>query len=543
MLLQNLLTSQAQARPDSAALICGRESIGYGELDALTNRVARQLVEAGCEPGDRVGILLPKSIPAIAAMIGSLKAGCIYVPLDTGSPSARLAKIVDACEPKCILASSASATLLDGLFSEPAKTARIGWLGPDSPPERLGVAFTVAFTWDDVLQTLATPLACGTKAQDAAHILFTSGSTGVPKGVVITHSNIMSFLEWAARYFRPSPSDRISCHPPLHFDLSTFDIYGTLMAGAELHLVPPEISLLPHKLAEFIRNRRLTQWFSVPSALKYMAQFDVLRAGDFPALERLLWCGEALPAGVLIYFMERLPHVAFTNLYGPTETTIASSFYTVPSCPKDEQAEIPIGRACDGERLLVLDDALRPAPPGEIGALYIQGVGLSPGYWRDPEKTRSVFLDDDAHGRMYNTGDLARTGEDRLIYLLGRADSQIKSRGYRIELGEIEAALCALGVLRECAVVAIRSEGFEGMTICCAYALPQRVSLEPADLRARLMRLLPTYMLPSQWMHFDALPLNGNGKVDRPRLKQHFLTAAAPAAAQAGGALCSSRLP
>jgi len=536
MFLQNLLTSQAQARPDSAAMVCGRESITYGELETLTNRIARLLVEAGCEPGDRVAILLPKSIPAIAAMLGSLKANCVYVPLDTGSPAARLAKIVDACEPKCILVCGASATLLDGLNSDHAKSARIGWFEPDLPPEPL----SVAFRWEDVLRAPAAPLPGCHTAPDAAHILFTSGSTGVPKGVVITHANIMAFLEWAVRYFRPSPSDRISCHPPLHFDLSTYDIYGTFMAGAELHLVPPQISLLPHNLAQFIRNSRLTQWFSVPSALKYMAQFDVLRPNDFPSLKRLLWCGEALPAGVLIYFMERLPHVAFTNLYGPTETTIASSFHTVPSCPKDEKAEIPIGLACDGERLLVLDDGLRPAPPGEIGALYIQGVGLSPGYWRDPEKTRSVFLDGDARGRMYDTGDLARTGEDGLIYLVGRADTQIKSRGYRIELGEIETALCALGILRECAVVAISSEGFEGMTICCAYALPERVSLEPADLRARLMELLPSYMLPSQWMHFDALPLNGNGKVDRPRLKQHFMAAAAPAAAQAGGALCSS---
>jgi amino acid adenylation domain-containing protein len=535
MFLHNILTSQAQARPDSAAMVCGRESITYGELDALTNRIARLLVESGCEPGDRVAILLPKSIPAIAAMLGSLKANCVYVPLDTGSPAARLAKIVDACEPKCILACGASATLLDGLSSDYAKPARIGWFEPDPPPEPL----SVAFRWDDVLLAPAGPLPDCRTTPDAAHILFTSGSTGVPKGVVITHANIVAFLEWAVRYFRPSPSDRISCHPPLHFDLSTYDIYGTFMAGAELHLVPPQISLLPHNLAQFIRNSRLTQWFSVPSALKYMAQFNVLRPDDFPSLQRLLWCGEALPTPVLIYFMERLPHVAFTNLYGPTETTIASSFHTVPSCPKDEKAEIPIGLPCDGERLLVLDDGLRPAPPGEIGALYIQGVGLSPGYWRDPEKTRSVFLDD-ARGRMYNTGDLARAGEDGLIYLVGRADTQIKSRGYRIELGEIETALCALGILRECAVVAISSEGFEGMTICCAYALPERVSLEPADLRARLMELLPSYMLPSQWMHFDALPLNGNGKVDRPRLKQHFMAAAAPAAAQAGGALCSS---
>jgi amino acid adenylation domain-containing protein len=461
------------------------------------------------------------------------------VPLDTGSPAPRLAKIIDACEPKCILASNASAALLDGLFPDPAKSPAIGWLGQDEPGQRSGVAFR----WNDLLSAPASPLPCATTPQDCAHILFTSGSTGVPKGVVITHANIMSFLEWAVRYFRPSPRDRISCHPPLHFDLSGYDIYGTFMVGAELHLVPPEISLLPHKLAEFIRRSQLTQWFSVPSALKYMAQFDVVRADDFPSLERLLWCGEALPTPVLMYFMERLPQVQFTNLYGPTETTIASSFYTVPSRPRDEKAEISIGEACDGESLIVLDDERRPVPPGEIGTLYILGSGLSPGYWRDPEKTRSVFVEDPALGRMYNTGDLAKVGEDGLFYLLGRADSQIKSRGYRIELGEIEVALYALGVLRECAVVAVPSEGFEGLTICCAYALPEGASLAPADLRAKLAGLLPSYMLPAQWIEFDALPLNGNGKVDRPRVKELFKTAAAPAPIQTGGVFCNSRRP
>src|SRR5262249_45439726 len=233
---------------------------------------------------------------------------------------------------------------------------------------------------------------CDSKPEDTAHLLFTSGSTGTPKGVMITHSNVTHFLTWAIRYFCTVSSDRISCHPPLHFDLSTFDIWGSFLAGAQLHLVPPAISLLPHKLAEFIRSSRLTQWFSVPSVLKYMAQFDALRFNDFPSLKRLLWCGEALPTPTLIYWMKRLPNVTFTNLYGPTETTIASSYYTVPRCPDNEKAEIPIGRGCDGEDLIILDEARQLAGIGETGELYISGVGLSPGYWRDPEKTKAVFL-------------------------------------------------------------------------------------------------------------------------------------------------------
>jgi acyl-coenzyme A synthetase/AMP-(fatty) acid ligase len=219
--------------------------------------------------------------------------------------------------------------------------------------------------------------------------------------------------------------------------------------------------------------------------------------------------------------------VRFTNLYGPTETTIVSSYYTMPLCPADERQPIPIGTACSGEDLLVLDEQLRPVPAGEIGDLYIRGVGLSPGYWRDPEKTRSAFLPYPGgagpNDRIYKTGDLARRSADGLFYFLGRADMQIKSRGYRIELGEIEAALHALPDLRESAVVAIQSKGFEGWLICCAYVPASGSGVSPESLRKGLARLVPGYMLPARWMRYDALPKNANGKIDRPQLRESFL--------------------
>src|SRR5262249_52765721 len=155
---------------------------------------------------------------------------------------------------------------------------------------------------------------------------------------------------------------------------------GTLWAGAELHLVPAEVNLLPHKLAQFIRDMRLTQWFSVPSLLNFLARYDVVRPNDFPSLRRVLWCGEAIPTPTVIYWMQRLPHLRFPNLYGPTEATIASSYYTLPCRPADKRHAIPIGVACDGEELLVLDEQLNPLPDGAIGDLYIRGAGLSPGY-------------------------------------------------------------------------------------------------------------------------------------------------------------------
>lgn len=519
MLLQDTVAAQAERNPEAVAVVFKNQSRTYRELEERSNQLARLLQMAGCHKGDRIGILLPKSIPALVGILGALKAGCIYVPMDVASPAARLAKIIESSEPSCILAGDATAKLLNASLSDyrMRKRVRIGWLEPAGSVEGLA-----AFSWEDLSSASPLPLPCDTLPEDAAHLLFTSGSTGTPKGVVITHSNVMHFLNWANRYFQTVSSDRISCHPPLHFDLSTFDIWGTFLAGAQLHLVPYEISLLPNKMADFIRRSELTQWFSVPSALKYMAQFDVVRFNDFPSLRRLLWCGEALPTPTLIYWMKRLPGVTFTNLYGPTETTIASSYYTVPSCPDDQNAAIPIGKACDAEELLVLDDALQPVGPGTIGDLYIRGIGLAPGYWKDREKTKSVFLDDTQYGRIYKTGDLAKIDDHGLIYLLGRSDSQIKCRGYRIELGEIEAALHSLNLLRECAVVAVKTDGFEGMAICCAYVPASAVPVSPSQLRQGLTQIVPPYMLPSRWMDFAALPLNANGKTDRPLLREYF---------------------
>jgi acyl-coenzyme A synthetase/AMP-(fatty) acid ligase len=255
-----------------------------------------------------------------------------------------------------------------------------------------------------------------------------------------------------------------------------------------------------------------------------MAKLDVVPAEGFPALRRLLWCGERFPTSGLMYWMRRLPQVEFTNLYGPTETTIASSYYRVPQCPADEREEIPIGQGCDGEELMVLDAELRPIAAGEIGDLYIGGPGLSPGYWRDPRRTAAGFIPNPFSrvpgDRLYRTGDLARIDERGMVVLVGRADSQVKSRGYRIELGEIEAALDSITELQESAVVAVGSDGFEGNVLCCAYVPRSGDGISPAVLRDRLARVLPRYMLPSRWKQLERLPLNQNGKTDRPALRE-----------------------
>lgn len=513
------VAAQAARTPDATALVFGPASMRYETLDQTASQIARTLMALGCERGDRVCLFVQKSPQAVAAMLGTLKAGCAYVPIDLDSPATRARRIVAACEPAVCVVDAAGMKLLGEVGAEPhAHAARILSLEPLVEE----AALTPHASRHDIEAQAPNDPGVGTEGSALAHILFTSGSTGTPKGVTITHDNVLAFLDWACPYFGLARGQRISGHPPLHFDLSTFDIYGSLGTGATLHLLPPQLNLLPQKLAAYIRDEALTQWFSVPSILTYMAKFDVVRDNDFPELKRLLWCGEVLPTSTLIYFMHRLPHVKFTNLYGPTEATIASSFYTVARCPADERAEIPIGAPCGGEFLEVLDDTLEPRREGEVGDLYIGGAGLSPGYWRDEHKTAEAFrrTGGERSVRVYRTGDLGRRGADGLFYYHGRVDSQIKSRGYRIELREIEVALDTLGELRESAVVGVETGGFEGTAICCAYVPNDKE--DPACIREGLQRLVPKYMVPHHWKAFDALPKNANGKIDRRRIRELF---------------------
>jgi amino acid adenylation domain-containing protein len=522
-LLQDWTTEQAAKNPDSTAVASGGSRLTYGELDGLSNQLARLLKDAGCGRGDRIALLMPKSPMAIVGLLGIYKADAIYVPLDPASPANRLKKVLDSCENRWVLAAGSVTPLLDEILQDEPRRQRlsIGWLdGPRPADGRVDVAFTR----EAMGGYSAAPIVYQNQPDDPAHILFTSGSTGTPKGVVITHDAVMHIVRWATCYFGIGPSDRLSGHPPLHFDMSFLDIFSATAAGAELHLMPPELNTFPNKAADFIRLSGLTQWFSVPSLLTYMSTFDVVKHDDFPSLRRVLWAGDVLPTPTLIYWMKRLPHTSFTNLYGPTETTVVSSYYTVPRCPDDSRAKIPIGAACDGEELLVLDESMQPVPQGDTGTLYIGGVGLARGYWRDPARTAAAFVScpQAPSERLYKTGDLAKVGDDGQVYFLGRSDFQIKSRGYRIELGEIEAALSAVAGVKECAVVALQRDGFEGAAICCAYAAARDSNLTPVVVRRELSRLIPAYMLPGHWLPLDRLPINANGKIDRSHLKDIF---------------------
>lgn len=521
-LLQHWLSEQAEQQPEALAVVTPGDQISYGELEKKSNQLATVLKEAGCRRGDRVCFLMPKSPAAIISIFGILKADCLYVPLDLESPVARTSKIIEKSKPKCLLAAGDVQQKVDDLLQDRTFEILLGWLDPATS---FSGKAQPSFEYGEMAHAPQLQPDYKNTPEDAAQILFTSGSTGTPKGVMVKHSNIISFVNWATGYFGIEASDRLSNHTPLHFDLSTLDIYGSISTGAQMHVIPAGYNLIPNNLARFIREHELTQWFSVPSILNYMSKFGVVKQDDFPTLKRLIWCGEVFPVPALRHWMSRLPHVTFTNLYGPTETTIASSYYTVPEIPENNQVEIPIGYPCAGEKLHILDDQMRSVPTGETGSLYISGTGVTPGYWRDPERTREAFISN-AHANgdkiIYKTGDLAHFDENGLCYFHGREDTQIKSRGYRIELGEIENALNSLQMTVECAVVAIPTEGFEGQAICSAF-VPADEQTDSSQLEHKLRNLLPSYMIPHHWRSYERLSKNKNGKIDRKKLKEEFL--------------------
>jgi amino acid adenylation domain-containing protein len=495
----------------------GERCVRYGELAAIVDRVAGGLRAAGVTQSSRVCLLLPKSAEAIAAILGVLKIGAIYVPLDGASPPARLGLMVAGCAPGWLLTTRSLRSLASACIDE-AGDRIVGLLELDDRhevhpihdgpvPEEVG----------------ADPLS----GEALAYILFTSGSTGTPKGVPIPHRNVVEYAGWANSHFGVRPGERIVSQAPLHFDMSVWDIFGTLAAGATLVLVPSEASLTPLLTVQFMRESRIQQWYSVPSILTAMAARDVLEPIDLPDMKRVIWGGDSFPVPALRYWMQRVPHAQFVNVYGPTEATINCTYFMVPRDWLTDRDQVPIGMPIPGRRLMIRDEEDRRLGTDRAGALYVGGSGLSPGYWNDPEKTHAAFrsFSDDPGGRWYKTGDLAHVDEAGIFHFHGRADRQIKSRGYRIELDEVAVALARIEGIEQCAVIATPIGGFEGWQICAAYVSIEDVPMLVADLKSKLGSILPRYMIPRRWAQLTALPTNANGKVDLPKVRDIFADA------------------
>jgi amino acid adenylation domain-containing protein len=518
-LLHELLQSSARANPERVAVVDGDREIAYADLDALTNQIANLLSANGVKRGDRVGLYLRKSLEAVAGAYGIMKAGAAYVPLDPEAPIDRIAYIVSNCEIRTLVSAAeradewaylVKATTLDSIVSLDDLDDL------DDPDLDLGEA--TLLTPFDVAAKPKTEPAARAIDLDLALMLYTSGSTGNPKGVMLSHVNVMTFVKWAVDEFGVTGDDRLSQVAPLHFDLSTFDLYGAALAGASVHLAPRQTSMFPMEMRKFIEDQEISVMYAVPSALIMLTERGKLEQGHLLGLRTILFAGEVFPTKYLSRMMRLLPHTLFSNLYGPTETNVCT-YYTLSEPPPEDAPPISIGRAITNVETFVVKENGTLAAPGEVGELHVRGASVMQGYWGDPERTakgrvQNTFSEG-LSDLVYKTGDLVIEEPDGNYTFLGRRDNQIKSRGYRIELGEIETALYAHPDIREAAAVAIPDDMITNRIKAYVVAASE---LDPRSLSTFLGEHIPKYMVPGEFEFRDVLPKTSTGKIDRQSL-------------------------
>jgi amino acid adenylation domain-containing protein len=526
-LLQHLLTESAARAPQRSAVASDQRLLSYEELDRLSNQVARALLAQGVAPGDRVGILVPKSAAAVVAAFGVLKSGACYVPLDPKSPAGRLAAIMTDSGIAVVLADEGTAQQAAAMAESIPGLRSLIVAGPYWGPEGNRTSGTlppglVVVPWDAVLAGPAEALAADRAIDtDLAYILYTSGSTGAPKGVMISHRASLTFVEWAAACTGLGERDRVCSPAPLHFDLSVFDIFATCQAAACMVVVPDMTSMFPARLAQWIERERISVWYSVPSVLTMLVTYGNLRGFDLSGLRAIIFAGEVFPAKHLSGLMAELPGARYLNWYGPTETNVCT-WYEVPPGSAALTAPVPIGKACaNTDAFAVTDEGRRVSSPGEEGELYVRGSALMRGYWGDPGKTHRVLVKDPFRAAYdepaYRTGDLVTLDDMGNYVFRGRRDGMVKTRGCRVELGEVETALYGHPAIREAVVLPVPDEMLGSLlrAVICAND-PGGLTREEVLDHCRLR--LPGYMVPEVVEFREALPRTSTGKIDRALL-------------------------
>jgi len=488
--------------------------VSYDELNQLANRIARYLNDS-CEiaRGNVVCISGNKSQISFASMLACLKLGAVYSVLDPDSPVERLHKIISTCRPKAFVAEDNLLDQLGGVMRE---------LGIKRLSTSLETISPVLDSLSDAnLQETAT-----ITSSNPAYIMYTSGSTGFPKGAVMTHANVINLIEWSHQTFGINCDDVQTNVNPQYFDNSVFDFYSTLFAGACMVPFNKEEVRDPRRLVDKVAAAGCTVWFSVPSLLIFL---QTLRATDGKNLESIrsfIFGGEGYPKAKLKLLYDTYKHNSkFFNVYGPTECTcICSSCLLSDDDFIDLQGFPPLGRIAENFSTLIIDDSGREAAPGEVGELCLLGPNVGRGYYNDPDRTAAGFVQNPNNSSypeiMYKTGDLVHHNlTDDKLYIHGRKDNQIKHMGYRIELEEIETAFHHLDYVAEAAVIHTRIGDIS--RLIAVLALKQ--DREDSRIRCDLKQIIPDYMIPTEYLRFKILPKNANGKIDRKRLQDQLL--------------------
>ncbi len=493
------LEDAAKETPDKISFADSKFSFTYKQLVISSCEIGSFIAE---NIGERKAVLvyMEKSAKNFLAFFGAVYGGGFYVPIDPMMPIDRINRIIETISPGIIIYDDFTKKNIDNLNTDCIKIHF-----DDIRQERMKPDL-LAHIREDMIDT------------DPLYVLFTSGSTGIPKGVVVCHRSVIDYGEWLCKTFDFNKNTIFGNQTPFYFSMSVLDIYATICSGATLYIIPKMLFSFPVRLLEFVKEKQINSIYWVPSALNIVANIGALDFVELPLLKKILFAGEVMPTKQLNIWRKHLPDALYANLFGPTEITDIGVYYILDREFADDKP-IPIGKACDNVSLLVIDENGRNvSEKGKTGELYIRGSFLAHGYYNNSAKTAEVFVQNPLNNAypeiVYKSGDLVYWNEFGELVYVSRKDFQIKHMGNRIELGEIETACSAQENIDSC---------------CCLYKketdqiiMVYTGKAEEIELRKKLAEKLPRYMLPNIYMPIERMPLNANGKIDRTLLKQKF---------------------
>jgi amino acid adenylation domain-containing protein len=492
--------------PDKVAVTDQQRAVTFKELWEEAKVLAHHLRVHRVPVNTPIAVMLPKSVDVVVADIAILISGSFYTNLDEKSPPERLHRLLANVEPALVITSSALSGIVTAAGISADRQILVDTLpvviaegvdpGPDAPRYR------------DVLDT------------DPVCLINTSGSTGVPKSVILSHRGTIDFIDWCLDTFDFSADDVFGSLSPLYFDIYTLELYVALATGATIHLIPEQTAAFPKTLVEFLTDRQVTFIFWVPTIMVNIANMGILDAVTPSSLRKVFFAGEVFPTRHMNIWRQAIPHAQFVNLYGPIEIHVDCTYFVVDRDFEDSEP-LPIGTACRNTDVLILDERNRLiTEPGQTGELCVRGSSLAMGYYNNPEQTERAFVQNPLNSRyperIYKTGDLAFYNKRGEIMFIGRRDYQVKHQGFRIELPEIETAVLALAEVKNACVLYDKDK----KAITLVYQSDDELS--PRQIRTLLQDRLPKYMLPTEFIRLPDMPRNQNGKIDRQLLATRY---------------------
>lgn len=494
------LEKTAEEHPKKISFADSKDSFTFEELLDVSKRIG-SYISSQVNTHNPIVVYMEKHAYNLPAFFGAVYAGCFYVPIDSQMPSERINLIMDTLHPSIIIYDDITKEKLSNINNEIVK-----------------IHFDIVAS-ESINQEKLDQIRQSAKSTDLLYVLFTSGSTGIPKGVTLSHAAVIDFVDWISEKYHLNEFTTLCNQAPFYFDASVPDLYIPLKTGATVYIPPKTYYTFPKRILQYIIEKNINTLVWVPSALCNVVNCKAFDVVVPTTLKLIIFCGEVMPCKHLNVWKKHIPDALYVNMYGPTEATYACMYYDIDRDFQDDE-KLPLGRACENSTIQLITDDSKEAREGEIGEICILGQCLSNGYYNDPEKTANAFVQNPINQNwielMYRTGDLAyKKGED--IIFAGRKDFQIKRLGHRIELGEIEnAILSVLGVENVCCVF-----NQDTSDIIAVYT----GDIESTELSCIIEKKLSHYMLPNRFEHLKVMPMNLNGKIDRAKLKKEYAEA------------------